>query len=104
MIAALRHGRIWLVQEKGSRRRGLWRLPEIPAEEAGDLPEMLRLEYAITRYRVSLRVHEPPGNWLPIPTGASGAWHDLSAPDSWPPLGSPYKKALLKIAEMAGET
>lgn len=94
VILAIRERKVLLCPETGSRRKGLWRLPEVSGEDAADLEEVLRFDYAITRYRVTLRV------FLPVPGAgveniAPGArWFALSREDELPPLGSPYRKAL----------
>jgi A/G-specific adenine glycosylase len=95
VLLAERHGRIHLCQESGSRRRGLWRLPEIPGEAAADLPELFRFDYAITRYRVTLIVHEAPVGWQPDEHATGpGAWFRPDVPGDLPALGSPYRRAL----------
>lgn len=50
-------GRLLMQRETGSRRTGLWRLPLRDAAEVSGLPLATELRYAITRYRVRLRVH-----------------------------------------------
>ncbi len=50
-------GRILLHREGGKRREGLWKLPTRDAEEISTLPILTELNYTITRYRVTLRVH-----------------------------------------------
>jgi len=93
VLLAERQGRIHLCQESGPRRRGLWRLPEVTDEEAADFPELIRFDYSITRYQVTLIVHEAPVGWEPGETG-SGDWFRRDTPATLPPLGSPYRKAL----------
>jgi A/G-specific adenine glycosylase len=102
VLLSERHGRIHLCPESGSRRQGLWRLPEISGEEAADLPELLRFEYTITRYRVTLIVHEAPAGWQPNENApGQGAWFRRDAPGEFPPLGSPYRRALEQYAGLA---
>lgn len=95
VLLLLREGRIFLCPENGSRRKGLWRLPEIPEAAAVDLVEVLRFDYPITRYRVTLRVFTgedgPRSEEREI---GEGAWFDLSEGDKMPPLGAPYRKVL----------
>ncbi|MEM6279450.1 MAG: A/G-specific adenine glycosylase, partial [Verrucomicrobiota bacterium] len=55
----IRDGQVFLTEESGSRRKGLWRLPELTKAEAADLSELFRFSYAITRYKVSLFVYSP---------------------------------------------
>lgn len=101
VLLALRGGRVFLQPEEGSQRRGLWRLPEIEAAAAADLPELFQLEYAITRYRVTLRVHEAPVTWsAPHTAVPQGGWFDLADETATPPLGAPYRRALRKLREI----
>ncbi|MFT3991115.1 MAG: A/G-specific adenine glycosylase [Luteolibacter sp.] len=51
-------GRLLLHRESGKRRQGLWKLPTRSAEEIGELPVLAELRYTITRYRVTLKVHD----------------------------------------------
>lgn len=95
---------VLLEQETGSRRTGLWKLPALggdasPNEEALP-PVLLRMTYGITRYRVTLWVHEPlpvVGDW---PESHRVVPHDALADTA---LASPYRKALEKLLEMDGE-
>lgn len=71
--------RLLLHLESGQRRTGLWKLPVREASEIGSLPVLLEHSYAITRYRVRLKVHEgsaapnacvrelPGDRWIPVP-------------------------------------
>jgi A/G-specific adenine glycosylase len=86
---------VLLQQETGSRRTGLWKLPELP-QEASPPPLLHRARYTITRYKVTLWVHAaPPGppaenlQWIP--------WADLPAL----PMPSPYRKALNALLAQA---
>jgi A/G-specific adenine glycosylase len=107
VILAIREGEVLLAPESGSRRKGLWRLPEISEETSADLEEVLRFAYAITRYHVSMRV------FLPVPRtieavvadaggeeGGEARWFALSPESEMPPLGSPYRKALQLFSEI----
>lgn len=51
-------GNLLMHRESGARRNGLWRLPIRPAAEISHLPVIAEHSYAITRYRVTLRVHD----------------------------------------------
>lgn len=89
-----RAGRLYLVPETGNRRKGLWRLPEVPPGAVADLTELCNLVYPITRYRVLLRVFEAPPCWQPPVEGSPGEWFTGESPESLPPLGAPYRKVL----------
>ncbi len=53
-----RAGEILMHREQGVRRNGLWKLPTREAAEISALPVLAEHCYTITRYRVSLRVHD----------------------------------------------
>ncbi|HEY1085055.1 MAG TPA: A/G-specific adenine glycosylase [Prosthecobacter sp.] len=87
---------VLLEQETGKRRTGLWKLPALPQPfTTKPPPVLLKTSYGITRYKVTLWVHE----------GASAASH------SWPDnhrviprhelphlaMPSPYRKALDRL-------
>lgn len=90
---------ILLEQEQGSRRTGLWKLPALPEAAADPLPPvLLKTTYGITRYKVTLWVHESPRqdgallqNQRLVPD------EELSAL----PMPSPYRKALDKLLATA---
>jgi len=99
-----REGRIFLVQEEGSRRNGLWRLPELSAEKCEDFEEMFRFDYAITRYRVTLMAFRLSGTaGEKIASSSSGDWYDLADEEAFPAMGSPYRKAILKYQNIHEE-
>jgi A/G-specific adenine glycosylase len=89
-------GRLLLHREVGPRRTGLWKLPLREAAAVGHLPVLAEQSYAITRYRVRLRVHDggtAPARW-PLEDG--DAW---IAPDDIPDLAmaAPFRKAVEKL-------
>ena len=51
-------GRILLHQGSGNRRTGLWQLPVRKAGELDSHPILAEHRYGITRYRVTLKVHD----------------------------------------------
>lgn len=51
-------GRVLLHHEGGMRRQGLWKLPTREAAEISWLPVLAEHCYTITRYRVTMRVHD----------------------------------------------
>lgn len=51
-------GRLLLHCEDGQRRTGLWKLPTRQPSAVADLPVLTSQRYAITRYRVTLLVHQ----------------------------------------------
>jgi len=88
---------VLLEQETGKRRTGLWKLPALPAEhEDAPPPVLLRMQYGITRYKVTLWVHEPheqSGNW-------PGTHRFISSDElESTPMPAPYRKALRHLLE-----
>jgi len=51
-------GRLLMHCEQGKRRTGLWKLPVRKVKELRGMPVMSKSKYGITRYRVSLSVHD----------------------------------------------
>lgn len=90
---------ILLEQEQGSRRTGLWKLPALPETSfALPPPVLLKSAYGITRYKVTLWVHEPPQQDGPWPENQRLIPHaELAAL----PMPSPYRKALDKLLATA---
>ena len=93
-------GEVFLVRERGARRRGLWRLPEIDANSAKSLRPVHTLRYAITRYQVTMTVFVPQKNskknrrWT---DSVEGAWFPIEGP--LPATGAPYTRAIHRIKE-----
>ena len=94
-------GSILLQQESGSRRRGLWRLPALVDEQSADSEEWIRFSYAITRYKVDLRIFRvSPAVQSALDKNERTEWHRLGEDlETLPPLGSPYRKAILRWIE-----
>ncbi len=88
---------ILLEQEKGSRRKGLWKLPALNAEESASRPTqkekvMLSLKYSITKYRVTLYVHQLQGKASDV-SEQGRQWFALAELDQLT-LGAPYRRVL----------
>lgn len=83
---------ILLEQETGSRRTGLWKLPALPEPfHSPPPPVLMRSHYGITRYKVTLWVHEPPPGLSTWPDTHQIIPHaDLAVL----PMPSPYRRAL----------
>ncbi|MDF1656980.1 MAG: A/G-specific adenine glycosylase [Verrucomicrobiales bacterium] len=100
----VKNGRIFLTTEEGSRRLGLWRLPELTADQADDLAELFRFDYAITKYKVCLRCFVlSPALIGDLDAPGQGDWYSLQALDSLPPMGSPYLKVIRKYQNLHDE-
>lgn len=101
---AFREGKVFLKEESGTRRRGLWRLPELNEEETADLSEIFRFPYAITKYKVTLKVYAPnPLILKRLAESSEGRWFSIEDESSLPPMGSPYLKALKNYKTLKGE-
>ena len=90
-------GGVLLEQETGRRRTGLWKLPGLhPMHENRPPPVLLRMQYGITRYKVTLWVHEPYEQ--------TGEWPDthrlvpLAELESTP-MPAPYRKAVNELLQ-----
>ena len=95
---------VLLQQETGRRRTGLWKLPALP--ELQKLPPVLhKARYTITRYRVTLWVHEAPPRETLRPLQEDSA-HRFVAEVELPalPMPSPYRKALNAVLAEADFT
>lgn len=84
-----RKGEISLQQETGKRRQGLWKLPA--AQEAIEGRILLKMQYSITHYRVTLIVHEGTGE--DVDREAELTAFSLANLNEVP-MPSPYRKAL----------
>jgi A/G-specific adenine glycosylase len=83
---------ILLEQETGSRRTGLWKLPALPnLFHETPPPVLMRTSYGITRYKVTLWVHESPQDFSTWP-----ASHQIIPQVELAalPMPSPYRRAL----------
>lgn len=92
-------GRLLLHREAGNRRTGLWKLPLREAAEIGHLPLLAEFGYSITRYRVTLRVHDGQAGDPP--------WSKPMAGDEWVEpealhglaLAAPFRRAVERLLE-----
>ena len=90
------NGKIWLCEESGSRRNGLWKLPPISAGSS-DFVEIDEITYAITRYQIKMTVHCPQKtkSISEILKNSPGEWFSLDS--ELPPLGAPYLRAITRF-------
>jgi len=96
VVFVLKGGRVLLRQQKEGRRVGMWRLPEREIEK--DWPLVHERKYGITRYRVTLKVHEGP---LEIRAAQDEAWHSIESLEDrvMPPADRAAVEALLGSGE-----
>jgi A/G-specific adenine glycosylase len=89
-------GRVLLHHERGNRRTGLWKLPVREADELGDLPVLAEHRYSITRYRVTLRVHDAAESDKKFELAAGDAWIN---PDEVPRLAiaAPFRRVIEQL-------
>lgn len=89
-------GSILLHQESGERRTGLWKLPLREPASVRHLPVIAMQTYPITRYRVTLRVHDATRAGSRIRPRAGDAWvavdqlHALA-------IAAPFRKAIDRL-------
>ena len=91
-------GRLLLHREAGKRREGLWKLPTRGAAEFAMLPVLVEHCYTITRYRVTLRVHDGVGLKENFPHGADEVWQ---MPDEVLALAmpSPFRRVIMRLLD-----
>ena len=88
-----KRGEILLAPEQGTRRIGLWRLPEISVELLEDHELLAQSTYAITRYRVTMQVFRPAS----IPKlGENERWFERDDVELLP-MAAPYRKILKQL-------
>jgi A/G-specific adenine glycosylase len=91
-------GRLLLHHEAGKRRTGLWKLPLREAAEIGHLPLLAEHRYAITRYRVNLRVHDGNARGVKFHAAAGDSWVE---PSEVPALAmaAPFRRVVERLLE-----
>ncbi len=89
-------GRLLLHREGGKRREGLWKLPTREAAAISKLPVLDLHRYTITRYRVTLRVHDGAAvgrSFKPLP---DEIWQDAEAVLALA-MPSPFRRAIGRL-------
>jgi len=94
LLARRPDGSVLLQQAAGGRRSGLWHLPLRSEKSLAGLPLLATSRYTITRYRVTLHIHQATPDALP-PAGQADLerWHkpaELAAA----PMAAPFRRAL----------
>ncbi len=89
-------GRLLLHREGGKRREGLWKLPTREAAEISALPVMAELRYTITRYRVTLRVHDGAGLKKGFHPQKDEVWQDVDGVLALA-MPSPFRRAIERL-------
>lgn len=94
-----RRGRLLLHREDGTRRTGLWKLPVRKADECAGFPLLAEHRYSITRYRVSLRVHQ--GTAGKIRPRAGEEWVEVGKIRHLA-MAAPFRKVLERLLSEIG--
>lgn len=91
-------GRLLLHREAAKRREGLWKLPTREASEISKLPLLTEQRYAITRYKVTLRVYDGGGKHRRFPAADDEVWQ---APSDVLGLAmpSPFRRVIERLLE-----
>ncbi len=93
-----RRGRVLLHHEQGKQRTGLWKLPlREPAQMAG-LPVISESRYGITRYRVTLKVHDG-SRMKPRPVLDDGDCWVAKDEISGLAMAAPFRKVVEQLLE-----
>ncbi len=89
-------GRVLLHREAGKRREGLWRLPVRELEEISALPVRISHRYTITRYRVTLSVHDGGVAKSGLSLREGEEWQDAEAVRRLP-MPSPFRRVIDRL-------
>jgi A/G-specific adenine glycosylase len=89
-------GRLLLHHESGKRRTGLWKLPLRSAGEISHLPLLAEHRYTITRYRVSLRVHDGNMPGAGFHAAEGDAWIDPAEIRELA-IAAPFRKVIERL-------
>lgn len=92
-----RKGRLLLHREGGKRREGLWKLPTREATEISALPVLDESCYTITRYRVTLRVHDGMGE--DFTAGRDEVWQKVDEVLGLA-MPSPFRRVIERLLEV----
>ncbi len=91
-----RQGRLLLHREAGKRREGLWKLPTREASQIAKLPVLDEHRYTITRYRVTLRVHDGAALAEAFETAEHEVWQEAEAVLALA-MPSPFRRAIERL-------
>ncbi|MEM0970567.1 MAG: hypothetical protein AAGJ31_14520 [Verrucomicrobiota bacterium] len=91
--------KVFLEEEDGSRRRGLYRLPQTDPAQGRGREILLSQRYAITKYKVTMRVVEGHAGDV---TEREGKWCGASEREAVA-LGAPYRRVLETLLQREAE-
>ena len=89
-------GQLLLHREGGKRREGLWKLPTREAAAISSLPVLDEKPYTITRYRVTLRVHDGAGLLKHFQPATDEVWQDAADVLALA-MPSPFRRAIERL-------
>jgi A/G-specific adenine glycosylase len=88
--------RLLLHREGGRRREGLWKLPTREAAAISPLPVLAEHRYTITRYRVTLRVHDATRLGKNFRPADDEIWQDADAVLALA-MPSPFRRVIERL-------
>lgn len=93
-----RDGRLLLHRESGGRRTGLWKLPLRELSELDGLPVVATHRYGITRFKVTLSVHDAGVARRGFRPAPGDAWVD-AAEIAAVAMAAPFRKVVERLLE-----
>ncbi len=93
-----KEGRLLLHRETGKRREGLWKLPTREAAGISWLPVLTEQRYTITRYRVTLRVHDGAALKKNFRLAEDEIWHEADQVLGLA-MPSPFRRVIARLSD-----
>lgn len=90
-------GPVLLAREEGSRRKGLWKLPERSYDQLADFPLLATRRYDITHHKVTMRIYRCPLSQLPPASRGTTEEFHCSTTLQDLPMPSPFRRALADL-------
>ena len=94
-----RNGPVLLAQEEGTRRKGLWRLPERSHHQLSDFPLLGTRNYGITHHKVTMHIYRCSPSQLPPQEKKTTEKFHSSREIIDLPMPSPFRKALHSLLQ-----
>ncbi len=90
-------GPVLMAREEGTRRKGLWKLPERDQDQLVDFPLLATRRYGITNHKVTLYIyHCTPSQLPPASKNAREKFHSSRNLRTLP-MPSPFRRALADL-------
>lgn len=97
LLVRKRDGPVLMAKEEGSRRKGLWKLPERDHDQLADFPLLTTRKYGITNHKVTMYIYHCTPSQLPPPgKNTREKFHSCNALRTLP-MPSPFRKALADL-------